>query len=493
MLTPSVDDFLRLASAEDERIQAIPVYDEISADLDTPISAFLRAASGDYSFLLESAEGGERWGRYSFIGMDPAFVVRATGTRCELIEQGRVVHTEDRADPLTFLEEQMARFAIARVPGLPRFAGGAVGWFGYDAVRWWEKLPDTRSPAPDPFPTLVFAVPRTLLVFDNLRHRIQIVRIVFHQGDARAEHAEASEIIEGLIEKMRGTVPARARKSGVAPAVDAIRGAEPYKEAVRTIKEYIAAGDCIQVVPSHRFHVGYDGAPFDLYRALRTVNPSPYMFYLNYPEATLAGASPEVLVRVEDGEMMVAPIAGTRKRGKNEVEDQALEKDLLSDPKELAEHVMLVDLARNDLGRVGQIGSVRVDNFMHVERYSHVMHIVSDVRARLASGKTSYDAVRSTFPAGTLSGAPKVRAMQIIDEVEPSSRELYGGAVGYVGFDGNVDLCIAIRTAWKRKGIWSAQAGAGIVADSDPDAEYEETINKAGSIKRALEVAKADR
>jgi anthranilate synthase component 1 len=471
----------------------IPVFAEISGDLDTPVSAFLRASGGDYSFLLESAEGGEKWGRYSFIGMDPAFVVRATGHHCELVEEGRVVRSERRDDPLSFLEEQMAKFAMARLPGLPRFAGGAVGWFGYDAVRWWEKLPDARPAPSSPFPTLVFAVPRTLLVFDNLRHRIQIVRLVFHRGDAKAEYAEAATVVEGLIEKMRAPLPHPRERSRTAPEVEGLRSADAYKEAVNTIKEYILAGDCIQVVPSHRFRLRYDGASFDLYRALRTVNPSPYMFYLNYPEATLTGASPEVLVRVEDGEMMVAPIAGTRRRGKSEDEDKALEKDLLSDPKELAEHVMLVDLARNDLGRVGQIGSVRVDNFMHVQRYSHVMHIVSEVRARLAPGKSSYDAVRSAFPAGTLSGAPKVRAMQIIDEVEPFSRELYGGAVGYFGFGGNIDLCIAIRTAWRRDGVWNVQVGAGIVADSDPDAEYEETVSKAGAVLRAMELAKADR
>jgi anthranilate synthase component 1 len=494
MFTPSADDFARLVDPKETRVQAIPVYAEISADLDTPVSAFLRASRGPYSFLLESAEGGERWGRYSFIGMDPAFIVRATGTRCELIENGAVVRAEDRSDPLTFLEEQMARFTIARVPGLPRFAGGAVGWFGYDAVRWWERLPDARVASAKPFPTLVFAVPQTLLIFDNLRHRIQVVRIVFARGvDPRTAHADAERRIEELITKMRGPLPARPGKSTLAPAVEAIHGADAYKRAVGKIKEYIAAGDCIQVVPSHRFRVDYDGSSFDLYRALRTVNPSPYMFYLNYPEVTVSGASPEVLVRVEDGEMMVAPIAGTRKRGKTDDEDKALEKDLLSDPKELAEHVMLVDLARNDLGRVGAVGSVRVDNFMHVQRYSHVMHIVSEVRARLAPDKTSYDAIRSAFPAGTLSGAPKVRAMQIIDELEPHSRELYGGAVGYVGFDGNVDLSIAIRTAWRRDGVWNVQVGAGIVADSDPDAEYEETVNKAGAVLRALEVAKADR
>lgn len=493
MLTPSADEFARLIDPSEKRIQAIPVYAEISADLDTPVSAYLRAATGEYTFLLESAEGGERWGRYSFIGMDPAFIVRATGTHCELVERGRVAVSDERADPLTFLEEQMARFAITRVPGLPRFAGGAVGWFGYDAVRWWEKLPDRRPTSQRSFPTMVFAVPRTLLIFDNLRHRIQIVRIVFHQGDARAEYDEAARLIEQLIARMRGSIPMRSPPSSLPPAVEAMHGPEAYKDAVRTIKEYIAAGDCIQVVPSHRFHVDYDGAGFDLYRALRTVNPSPYMFYLNYPEATVAGASPEVLVRVEDGEMMVAPIAGTRKRGKTDAEDKALEKDLIGDPKERAEHVMLVDLARNDLGRVGATGSVRVDNFMHVQRYSHVMHIVSEVRARLAPGKKSYDAIRSAFPAGTLSGAPKVRAMQIIDELEPHSRDLYGGAVGYIGFDGNVDLCIAIRTAWRRDGVWTVQVGAGIVSDSDPDAEYEETVNKAGAVLRALEVAKADR
>lgn len=493
MITPSPEELSRLVDPDEKRVQVIPVYTEISADLDTPVSAFLRAAGGDYSFLLESAEGGEKWGRYSFIGMDPAFVVRAIGRDCELVEEGKVVLAERREDPLAFLEEQLSKFTISHLPGLPRFAGGAVGWFGYDAVRWWEKLPDPRPAPESPFPTLVFAVPRTLLVFDNLRHTIQIVRLVFHRGDVASEHAAATAAIEELVVRMRGPIPAPAAKTAAVPVVEAVRAADAYKAAVVKIREYIAAGDCIQVVPSHRFRLVYDGPSFDFYRALRSVNPSPYMFYLKYPEAVLTGASPEVLVRVEDGEMMVAPIAGTRRRGKNEEEDRALEKDLLADPKELAEHVMLVDLARNDLGRVAKLGTVRVDNFKHVQRYSHVMHIVSEVRARLAPGKNGYDAVRSTFPAGTLSGAPKVRAMQIIDEIEPFSRELYGGAVGYFGFDGNIDLCIAIRTAWRRDGQWSFQVGGGIVADSEPDAEYEETVNKGAAVLRALSVAKAAR
>jgi anthranilate synthase component 1 len=492
MITPAVDEFVLLAERAGARRVVVPVFEEILADLDTPVSAFLKVSDRNYSFLLESVEGGERWARYSFIGLDPEFVVRATGQRCELLEDDRVVATEERADPLEFLKERLDEYAPVEIPGLPRFVGGAVGWIGWDAIRWWEELPDTRPLSPEAFPTLVFSVPRTLLVFDNIRHRILVVVNVFcaKGDDARAAHAQAVVRIRRMVEILRHPLARLAKAPAETPPVSSAGARDEYERAVERIKEYIHEGDCIQVVPSRRYRLSFQGDPVDLYRALRAVNPSPYMFCLRYPELTVIGASPEVLIRVEKGEMMVAPIAGTRARGATDAEDRALETDLLADPKERAEHVMLVDLARNDLGRVAAKGTVRTDNLMHVQRYSHVMHIVSEVRATLAEGKTAYDAVRSAFPAGTLSGAPKIRAMQIIDELEPARRELYGGAVGYFGFSGNVDLCIAIRTAWSRGGDWTFQVGAGIVADSDPALEYQETVNKAGAMLRALELAR---
>ena len=472
------------------RAQAIPVFREILADLDTPVSAWLKVGGGDHSFLLESVEGGERWARWSFIGLDPHFVVRAKGRRCELVEGG-TTHVEERDDPLAFLQEQLERYEAVEVPGMPRFAGGAVGWLGYDCVRWWERLAPEHPAGPDAAVDLCFAVPRSLVIFDNLKHRILVAEVVLvHDGDDRdALFEKAHERIDRLVARLRGPVP---RLSGP-PWAGALRSnfeKPAFEAAVERVRELIRAGDCIQVVLSQRFDFDYEGDPFQLYRALRAVNPSPYMFHLNYPEQLVIGASPEVMVRVEDGQAMVAPIAGTRHRGASEAEDEALAEDLLADPKERAEHVMLVDLGRNDLGRVAAAGSVRVEDLMHIQRFSHEMHIVSTVRATLAEGRDAPDAVRATFPAGTLSGAPKVRALEIIDELEPCARGLYGGAVGYIGFDGTMDLCIAIRTAFRGPDGWHLQVGAGVVADSDPAAEYQETLNKAGGVLRALELAK---
>lgn len=488
MVTPSLEQFVALASAP--RPRAIPVWSEILADLDTPVSAFLKTGQGDHSFLLESVEGGEKWARYSFIGLDPAFVVRAYGDRCELVKDGWVTRAETREDPLTFLKDVLSQYESVVVPGMPPFAGGAVGWLAYDAVRWWEKI--DASKAPDPAPTMTFAVPRTLLVFDNLRHRILVAEIVLTTpgADARVTWQGATRRIARTIERLRGGLPARGAPPTVGPLRASFDKAE-FLDAVEKIRALIRAGDCIQVVLSQRFRFEYEGDPFDLYRALRAVNPSPYLFFLRYPEQLALGASPEVMVRVQGGEALLNPIAGTRRRGATEAEDKALEHALLADPKERAEHVMLVDLGRNDLGRVAAPGGVRVDELMRVERYSHVMHIVSTVRATLAEGRDGYDAIRATFPAGTLSGAPKVRAMQILDALEPESRGLYGGAVGWVGFNGDVDLCIAIRTARQHAGQWSLQVGAGVVADSDAESEYQETLDKAGSVRRALELARS--
>lgn len=486
--------FLELANHPEPR--AIPVVREILADLDTPVSAFMKVGGSPYSFLLESVEGGERWGRWSILGGDPALVVRAWGRRCELVKDGYVSVREERDDPLTFLEEQLGKYQAVDVPGLPRFAGGVVGWLSYDAVRWWERLPAQHPAGPDGAPDLCFAMPRSLVVFDNLKHRLLIIEVVLTVpgSDHRVAYQGAVRRIERTIETLRGPLPARDDTATRAGTLTSNFEQAAFEQGVRKIQDYIHAGDAIQVVLSQRFDFRLTGRPLDLYRALRAVNPSPYMFMMRYPEQLVIGASPEVMVQVDpDGAAMVAPIAGTRKRGVDEAHDRALATELLADPKERAEHVMLVDLGRNDLGRVAAAGSVKVHDFMHIQRFSHVMHIVSTVRAQLAEGRTSGDAIRATVPAGTLSGAPKVRAMEILDELEPCARGLYGGAVGVLGFDGSTDLCIAIRTAFgqARDGGWdmSLQVGAGIVADSDPALEFEETLNKAGAVLRALELA----
>jgi anthranilate synthase component 1 len=490
--TPSLDDFLQLTSADAP--VAVPVYREILADLDTPVSAFAKVGDGDYSFLLESVEGGERWGRYSILGLDPAFVLRAFGRRCELVKDGFVTERLEHPDPLAWAQERLGRWQAVEVPGLPRFAGGAVGWLAYDAVRWWERLAPEHPAGPDDGPTMCFAVPRSLVVFDNLRHRILVVQVVLSTPgmDQKVAYEGALRRIERTIQQLRGPLPERPE---LPPGVGPLRSnfAQPdFERGVRHIQELIRAGDAIQVVLSQRFRFTWDGRPFDLYRALRAVNPSPYMFCLRYPEQLVIGASPEVMVRVEEGRAVVAPIAGTRHRGKDEAEDAELAADLLADPKERAEHVMLVDLGRNDLSRVAAPGTVVVDELMQIQRFSHVMHIVSSVVAQLDEGRDACDAIRATFPAGTLSGAPKVRAMEILDELEPCARGLYGGAVGYLGFDGTLDTCIAIRTAFQPAGSpdWVLQVGAGIVADSDPASEFQETLNKAGGVLRALELAR---
>ena len=439
--------------------------------------------------MLESVEGGERWARYSFIGLDPAFVIRAQGRHCERLEAGQVVLSEEREDPLSFLEDNLSRLTWKGAEGLPRFAGGAVGWLGWDAVRWWESLPSQHQQVGAQ--PLVWAVPRSLLVFDNLRHCIQVVRLVFTEehGDSDVAYTQACSEIDSLIKRLRTPLSEKGTSSSAETSVQSNFEKEAFEEAVERVQDWILAGDCIQVVLSQRFDLQFSGRDIDLYRALRAVNPSPYMFFLRFPEQRVIGASPEVMVRVQGGEAVVAPIAGTRHRGKNEAEDQALAEELLADPKERAEHVMLVDLARNDLGRIAEKGSVNVAELMEIQRFSHVMHIVSEVRAQLAEGLSAFDAVRATFPAGTLSGAPKIRAMEIIDCLEPTGRGLYGGAVGWFSFTGETDLAIAIRTAWKTEGPWQLQVGAGIVADSKPESEYQETLNKAAGLLSALERA----
>ncbi len=471
----------------------IPVYYEILADMDTPVSAYKKMGCNQYSFLLESIEGGEKWARYSFIGFDPALIFRSKGTTVELIKNGTIIKTAECSYPLDVLKEIMQDYRPVEVSGLPRFCGGAVGYLSYDMVRFIEQVPVQAHDDLNVYDA-VFMITETILIFDTLGNTIKIVCNAHVDGTSSADEVYARAM--GKIDK----IIARLRKPA-APAHSASCGSEPvgvtsnmdpgsFKAIVRKAKEYIAAGDVIQVVLSQRFQSRLEGESFNLYRAIRRINPSPYMYYLALGELTIVGASPEVLVRVEGNQIELRPIAGTRPRGKTEDEDAFYVKDLLNDPKEIAEHVMLVDLGRNDVGRVSTMGSVVVPEFLTIEKYSHVMHIVSDVRGTLQTGRDSFDVLKACFPAGTVSGAPKVRAMEIIEELEPSTRGPYAGAVGYFSFSGNMDFCIVIRTLLIANGMVYFQAGAGIVADSQPDIEFQETVNKARALVKALQMVK---
>ena len=479
--TPSLEQAKSLAAQGN----VAPVFREVPADLETPVSAFLKVARGPHSFLLESVEGGERFGRYSFIGTEPYRVLRSGE---------RVALNEEPGDPLAHIERELSRFRVAPVPGLPRFHGGAVGYLGYETVRHFE--PRVPAPEPDPLglPEAIFMFTDTLLVFDHLQHVIKVVAHVRLDGDVDAAYRQATWRIEELVGRLSQPLAALPyRRDGEnGPEDTDVRsntGREEYEAKVERIKEYIVAGDCIQAVFSQRFSRPTRAHAFDIYRALRTVNPSPYMFYLSLGEAQVVGASPEMLVRVEDGAIDYHPIAGTRPRGRDAAEDAALEDELRGDEKEKAEHIMLVDLGRNDVGRVSEPGTVQVSQLMDVERYSHVMHLVSHVTGRLRSDMTSYDALRACFPAGTVSGAPKIRAMEIIAELERDRRGPYAGAVGYFDMSGNLDTCITMRTMVMKDGVAHVQAGGGIVYDSDPVREYEETEHKARAVLRAIERA----
>lgn len=472
----------------------VPVWAEVLADFDTPVSALKKIESGDYAFLLESVEGGEKWGRYSFLGTQPSAVLRSKGTRIEIVENGKVERHE--GNPIDSLRELLSRYHPVVSSNLPRFHGGAVGYFGYDIVRFIEKLPEFGKDELGLWDS-VFMITDSVLVFDNVNHKIKIISnaYVSDPGSAKRAYTQAVEKIETIIEKLRSPVSFYKtddiRKRGKKVEFKSNFEPEEFMDAVRRTKEYIQAGDIIQAVISQRWRTKLDVSPFDLYRALRVLNPSPYMFYLKTGEDFLVGSSPEVMVRVEGDGIETRPIAGTRPRGRDEKEDAQFEKELLADPKERAEHIMLVDLARNDLGRVAEIGTVKVNELMGIERYSHVMHIVSNVIARLKAEKDAFDVIKATFPAGTLSGAPKVRAMEIIEEMEPGRRGAYGGAVGYFSFSGNMDTCITIRTFVIKGDEIFIQAGAGVVADSDPEREYNETVNKVRALTRAVEMAKA--
>ena len=460
----------------------VPVYREIEADLETPVSAYLKVARPPYSFLLESVEGGERLARYSFIGTEP-YAVLKTGRG----EEGGAV------DPLTPIQAEMDKYQLVPIPGLPRFHGGAVGYLAYDIVRYFE--PRVPEPPIDSLglPEALFMFTDTMLVFDHLRHNIKVVSHMRLDGDMEGAYREAVQRIDWLVERLSQPLepPGRTttKPSGASPEVSSNFTQEQYEAAVDRAKEYIYAGDIIQVVPSQRFIRKTDAHPFQLYRALRSINPSPYMYYLHLDDFYIVGASIETLVRVEDGTVVTHPIAGTRPRGGTPEEDLALEEELKGSEKQRAEHIMLVDLARNDVGRVSQPGSVEVTRLMEVERYSRVMHLVSHVSGKLNPGVPAFDALRACFPAGTLSGAPKIRAMEIISELEGEKRGPYGGAVGYFSFSGNVDTAIVLRTCILKDGVAYIQAGGGVVADSTSDDEYHETLHKAGALLRAIDKA----
>jgi anthranilate synthase component 1 len=485
---PSKNEFLGLA----QKGNLIPVYREVMADTETPISLFKKVAPGSESFLLESVEGGERWGRYSFIGHRPRLLVKIHGDDIELSRNGEQCGRY-KAAPLDYLRNLMKTFTTVEVAGLPRFFGGLVGYLSYDTVRFIEDLP-TRKPDDVGMPDAAFMIPNQVLIYDNLTQTIKVVSNIYvpEYVNHGAAYDQAVGQIEETLELMGDPVPSAKSESKAAGqdlALEANMDRVRFEDMVARAKQYIKDGEAIQVVLSQRFDTDLLAEPFDIYRALRRVNPSPYMFYLDFNGDIVVGASPEVLVRLESGRVALRPIAGTRPRGENHQEDERLAEELLADPKERAEHVMLVDLGRNDVGRVATVGTVEVTDLMVVEYYSHVMHLVSHVEGDLAAGLDMFDVLHASFPAGTVSGAPKVRAMEIIDELEPTRRGLYAGAVGYFSFSGNMDFCITIRTLLVRNGRVYLQVGAGIVADSVPAKEYEETVAKGKALVKALEMA----
>ena len=472
----------------------IPVSREVLADLDTPLSAYLKLADGAYSYLFESVHGGEQWGRYSIIGLPCKTLVKITGNDIKLEKQGEILESFIHQQPLVWIEEFRQRYKVPDIKELPRFNGGLVGYFGYETIGYIEaRLKTTGKDDPIGNPDILLMVSEEMLVFDNLTGKV----LLLTHADPAQENAYKNAVnrLDKLVEKLRNltaTSESHNRPKQVDEA-DFISGftQQGFEDAVLKAKEYIVAGDVMQVVLSQRMSIPYSASPLNLYRALRCLNPSPYMYYLNLDDFHIVGSSPEILVRLEDNTVTVRPIAGTRPRGETIEQDIALEKELLADPKELAEHLMLIDLGRNDAGRVAKTGTVKLTDKMIIERYSHVMHIVSNVTGELQEGKDAFDVLAATFPAGTVSGAPKIRAMEIIDELEPVKRGVYSGAVGYISWSGNLDTAIAIRTAVIKDQILYIQAGAGIVYDSIPRNEWDETMNKGRAIFRAVAMAEA--
>ncbi|MEL7560520.1 anthranilate synthase component I [Stutzerimonas chloritidismutans] len=484
------EEFQRLAAEGHNRI---PLSFETLADFDTPLTLYLKLADAPNSYLLESVQGGEKWGRYSIIGLPCSTVLRVQDYRISVTTDDVETEACEVDDPLAFVETFQQRYRVAPVDGLPRFNGGLVGYFGYDSVRYVErKLASCPNPDPLGTPDILLMVSDAVVVFDNLAGKLHCIVLVDPAQPDAYESGQAK--LQALREKLRQSITPRLgldfeKSNGNEPTFRSSFSRKDYEQAVYRIKDYILAGDCMQVVISQRMSIPFKAAPIDLYRALRCFNPTPYMYFFNFGDFHVVGSSPEVLVRVEEGLVTVRPIAGTRPRGANEEADLALEQDLLSDAKELAEHLMLIDLGRNDVGRVAETGTVRLTEKMVIERYSNVMHIVSNVTGQLKAPLTAMDALRAILPAGTLSGAPKIRAMEIIDELEPVKRGVYGGAVGYLAWNGNMDTAIAIRTAVIKDGELHVQAGAGIVADSQPALEWEETLNKRRAMFRAVALA----
>lgn len=487
---PSHSEFQALAA---QGYRRVPLMCTVAADLDTPLSAYLKLAQGPGSYLFESVQGGEQWGRYSIIGLPCARRIQVSGHRLSLHDGASVTLVREEADPLGFIQNFLNESKVAPVPGLPRFSGGLVGYFGYDAVRYMEpKLGGARRPDPLACPDILLLDSTEVLVFDNLQGVIHC--IVHAETTDPSAYAAAETRLQSLVAKLRAPLMAPA----TGPALSLMEtdfhssfGEGAFTQAVGRIKHWIHEGDVMQVVLSQRLSAAFPVSSLALYRALRRTNPAPYLFFLDLGDFEVVGSSPEILVRLEEGQVTVRPLAGTRRRGRDAAEDLVLERELLADPKEIAEHLMLIDLGRNDIGRIARMGGVRVTEQMVIERYSQVMHIVSNVVGELDPGRSAMDVLCATFPAGTLSGAPKVRAMEIIDELEPVKRGIYGGAVGYLGWHGNMDTAIAIRTAVIKDGQLHIQAGAGVVHDSVPESEWLETLSKARAMMRAAGIAAA--
>jgi len=479
---------------QQQNYRRIPLVKEVLADLDTPLSTYLKLANGPYTYLFESVQGGEKWGRYSFIGLPCRTVIKVSGKNIQTITDNEVIETVESDDPLAWIENYQQQFNAYDLGDISRFSGGLVGYFGYETIGYIEpKLANTNKPDALGTPDILLMLSEEVVVFDNLSGKLKI--IVYVDADEKDAYDKGQQRLKELEYDLHFTSPSYtpASASIKVKEEDFVSGftEQGYKDAVSKAREYIIDGDVMQVVLSQRLSIPFSAKPLDLYRALRSLNPSPYMYYLDLGDHHVVGSSPEILVRLEEGEVTVRPIAGTRPRGKDEAEDIALEKDLLADPKELAEHLMLIDLGRNDAGRVSEIGTVELTDKMTIERYSHVMHIVSNVIGKLKKGMSAMDVLRATFPAGTVSGAPKIRAMEIINELEPVKRGIYSGAVGYLSWNGNMDTAIAIRTAVIKDGTLNIQAGAGVVYDSLPENEWAETMNKGRAVFRAVALAEA--
>lgn len=480
------------ASLAQQGYNRIPVTREVLADLDTPLSCYLKLASGAYSYLFESVQGGEKWGRYSMIGLPARTILKAYGDEIQVERDGVIIERHTRADALSFVEEFKQRYRAPELPNLPRFTGGLVGYFAYDCVRYVE--PHLKASTPKDIigtPDILLSVSDEVLVFDNLAGKL--IFVIHANPEVENAYAKATARLDELEQTLRGEIPATpnlslAMNGNSEPQFVSHCGEEVFQQQVENIKDYVLAGDTMQVVISQRLSIDFTQEPINLYRALRNLNPSPYMYFMNLGDHHVVGSSPEILARLEDGEVTVRPIAGTRRRGRTPAEDKAMEIELVNDPKEIAEHLMLIDLGRNDVGRVAEVGSVKLTDKMVVERYSHVMHITSNVTGKLKAGLAAMDVLRAALPAGTLSGAPKIRAMEIIDEFETEKRGIYGGAIGYIAWNGNMDTAIAIRTAVIKNGKLYVQAGAGVVADSVPALEWKETMNKARAIFKAVDM-----